>query len=86
MIGFKPNLITFQAVPAASSLLDGVISYLTTRHCGNVHDHGIVIVFADRVYNGDVCHAARNVVNLKTDSYFFRRMNQINRLDMISAK
>jgi hypothetical protein len=70
MIGFKPNLIKFQAVPAVSSLLDGVISYLTTRHSGNVHDRGIVNVFAERVYDGQACNAARNVVDLRTNSYF----------------
>jgi hypothetical protein len=71
LIGFKPHLTTFQAVPAAFSLLDGVISYLTTRHGGNVHQHGIVTVFAGRAYSGEARCAAKNVADLKTDSYFF---------------
>jgi hypothetical protein len=70
MIGFKPNLITFQAVPAASSLLDGFISYLTTRHRDNVHDCGIVNIFAHRVYDGGADNATKNVADLNTDSYF----------------
>jgi hypothetical protein len=77
MIGFKPSLTTFQAVPAASSLLDGIISYLTTRHCGNLHDRGILKVFANRVYSGDATYAAKNVVDLKTDSYF-HSVNDLN--------
>jgi hypothetical protein len=70
MIGFKPNLITFQAVPAVSAPLDGIISHLTTRHHGNVHDYGIVTVFTDRVYSGDAWYAAKNVADLKTRFYF----------------
>jgi hypothetical protein len=70
VIGFKPSLITFQAIPTASSLLDGVISYLTKRHGGNVHDRGIVCVFADRAYNGEAHHAAKNAADLKADSCF----------------
>jgi hypothetical protein len=69
MIGFKPSLTTFRAVPETSDLLDGVISYLTTRYHRNVHDCGIVRVFADRVYSGEAIYAAKNVADLKADSY-----------------
>jgi hypothetical protein len=69
-IGFKPSFTTFQAVPATSYLLDGVISYLTTRYHGNVHDCGIARVFADRVCSGEAIYAAKNVADLQTGSYF----------------
>jgi hypothetical protein len=38
MIEFKLDMVPFHAVPAICSLLDGIISYLTTRPCGNVHN------------------------------------------------
>jgi hypothetical protein len=70
-IGFKPSLTTFQAVPATSYLLDGVISYLTPRYHRNVHDCGFVRGFADRVYSGEARYAAKNVADLQTGLYLY---------------
>jgi hypothetical protein len=70
MIEFKPSLRIFQAVPAAFSLLDGLISYLTTQQGRNVHDGGLMTVFAHRAYNDEARYAAKNAADLKTDSHF----------------
>jgi hypothetical protein len=49
--------------------LDGVISYLTRKLGGNVHDKGIVTITSKSVLD-DPKYAARNVVDLTSDSAF----------------
>jgi hypothetical protein len=49
---------------------DGVISYLTQKHRGNVHDKGIVTVSSQSVFRNDPRWAAVNVVDLTSDSKF----------------
>jgi hypothetical protein len=50
--------------------LDGIISYLTRKHGGNVHDKGIVTLTSRSVVYDDASHALRNVANPTSDSYF----------------
>jgi hypothetical protein len=50
--------------------LDGIISYLTRKHGGNVHDKGIVTHTSKSVLNDDSKYAMRNVADLTSGSYF----------------
>jgi hypothetical protein len=43
---------------------------LTAKFGGNVHDRGVVHITANRVCDDSTGHAAKNVVDLGTDSYF----------------
>jgi hypothetical protein len=47
--------------------LDGIISYLSRKHGGNVHDKGIVTITSKSV---DPKYAPRNVADLTSDSSF----------------
>jgi uncharacterized coiled-coil protein SlyX len=49
--------------------LDGIISFLTRKHCGNVHDKGTVTI-ASKSVDDDPAYAARNVAALTSDSFF----------------
>jgi hypothetical protein len=51
--------------------LEGIISHLTQKHGGNVHDKGIVTVTSKSVVSGDAWNAQRNVVDLASRSYFW---------------
>jgi hypothetical protein len=53
---------------APTAPLRGIISHLSERCGGNVHDHGLVTITANRPC--DPSHAAKNVADLTTDSYF----------------
>jgi hypothetical protein len=53
--------------------LDGIISYLTRKHGGNVHDKGIITITSKSVYKDKPKYAARNVADLYSDSYFFSK-------------
>jgi hypothetical protein len=48
----------------------GIISYLTRKHGGNVHDKGIVTITSKSVISDDPKYAARNVADLTYDSDF----------------
>jgi hypothetical protein len=48
---------------------DGIISYLTRKYGGNVHDKGIVTITSKSVYKDDPEWALRNVADLSSD-YF----------------
>jgi hypothetical protein len=52
--------------------LHGIISYLTRRHGGNVHDQGIVTITASSMDSNDhgEDYSARNVADLKLESSF----------------
>jgi hypothetical protein len=50
--------------------LDGVISYLTKKHCGNVQEKGIVTITSKSVWNDDPDYAPKNVADLTSDSRF----------------
>jgi hypothetical protein len=63
-----PTVETFPFRP--SSPLNGIISHLTAKFGGNVHDRGVVHITANRVRSDDPSYAAKNVVDLGTDSYF----------------
>jgi hypothetical protein len=49
--------------------LDGIISYLTKKHGGNVQEKGIVTITSKSVYDDPKC-ALKNVADLTSDSYF----------------
>jgi hypothetical protein len=51
--------------------VDGIISYLTRTHGGNVHDKGIVTITSTSVRDDD--HAVRNVADLTSDSWFYSK-------------
>jgi hypothetical protein len=50
--------------------LEGIVSYLTRKHGGNVHDKGIVIITSSSVYSDDPKHSVRNVGDIRSDSAF----------------
>jgi hypothetical protein len=51
--------------------LEGIISYLTEKHGGNVHDSGIVTITANAQHDGD--DFPKNVADFEEDSAFFTR-------------
>jgi uncharacterized coiled-coil protein SlyX len=53
--------------------LEGIISYLTRKHGGNVHDKGIVTITSKSVYDDDPGHAARNVADLTSELCFLSK-------------
>jgi hypothetical protein len=59
-----------QVFPYHSSPLDGIISHLISKFGGNVHDHDIVTITANRTLNDDPSHTAKNAAGLGTDSCF----------------
>jgi hypothetical protein len=50
--------------------VDGIISYLTRRHDGNVHVEGIVTITASDM-NNDPRSTRKNVADLTSDQYFW---------------
>jgi hypothetical protein len=53
--------------------LDGVISYLTRKHGGHVHDKGIVTITSKSVHDDRPKFALRNIADLTSDSYFYSK-------------
>jgi uncharacterized coiled-coil protein SlyX len=53
--------------------LEGIISYLTRKHSGNVHDKGIVTITAKSVMSHKIEHAVRNAAGLTSDSDFMSK-------------
>jgi hypothetical protein len=51
--------------------LDGIISYLTRKHGGNVHEKGIVTITSKSVDSTRPDCAPQNVADLTTESYFY---------------
>jgi hypothetical protein len=47
---------------------DGIISYLTRKHGGNVHDRGIVSITSKSVFSADASYAVRNIADLNAAS------------------
>jgi hypothetical protein len=43
---------------------EGIISYLTTKHGGNVNEKGIVTITSKSVYSDNPMHALKNVADL----------------------
>jgi hypothetical protein len=56
-----------------SKSLDGIISYLTRKHGGNVHDKGIVTITSKSVVTGNPKFAVRNIADLASASRFFSK-------------
>jgi hypothetical protein len=52
--------------------LDGIISYLTRKHGGNVHDKGAVAITSKSVYD-DPEYAVRNLADLTSGSFFYSK-------------
>jgi hypothetical protein len=57
--------------PNEDALVDGIISYLTRKHGGNVHDLGIVNITSKSVVDNDPKHAVRTVALLNTHNTCF---------------
>jgi hypothetical protein len=55
--------------------LDGIISYLTRKHGGNVRDRGIVTITSKPVYSDQRSDDVRNAANL-TSELFFRSKDE----------
>jgi hypothetical protein len=53
-------------------IVDGIISDLTRKHGGNVHDKGIVTITSKSV-SDNPRYALRNVADLNSDSYFWSK-------------
>jgi hypothetical protein len=53
-----------------SQVPDGIISHLTRECGGNVHDHGLVQVTSSQPDTDLLWDAAKNVVDLRSDSHF----------------
>jgi hypothetical protein len=53
--------------------LDGMISYLTKKHGGNVQEKGIVTITSKSVYNDDPMYALKHVADLTSDSGFWSK-------------
>jgi hypothetical protein len=71
------SLLTSQKQPNSVELplkeeksLDGIISYLTRKHGGNVHEKGIVTVTSKSVFSLDDRTGPHNVINLTSDLRF----------------
>jgi hypothetical protein len=67
----SPKEVEFPLQEAKS--VDGIISYLTRKHGGNVQDKGIVIITSQSGYSGEPGVALRNLADLTSDSYFNSR-------------
>jgi hypothetical protein len=52
-----------------SSPFDGIISYLTSKHGGNIHDRGIVCVRQSSEYDSTGHYAAKNCIDLNSSSF-----------------
>jgi hypothetical protein len=57
----------------ADQSVDGIISYLTKKHGGNVHEKGIVTITSKSVLNDAAQYALKNVADLASGSWFQSR-------------
>jgi hypothetical protein len=65
------NEVEFPLKKAKS--LDGIISYLTQKHGGNVHDKGIITLTSKSVLSHNPKCALRNVADLTSGSWFWSK-------------
>jgi hypothetical protein len=80
---FNSRLNGIEIVPNVSSPLEGIISYLTRKHGGNVHDRGIVTITSTEPkcslfaslppYHDSPNSAAKNAADLTADRFFFSK-------------
>jgi hypothetical protein len=56
--------------PGADGSLDGIISHLTRKHGGNVHDRGIVDISAKSTYSSSSSYSAKNAADSGITNYF----------------
>jgi uncharacterized coiled-coil protein SlyX len=74
-----PFFTTALSPPGSSSpkeaafRLGGIISYLTRKHGGNVHDKGIITITSKSVWADDPQYAPRNLADFTSDLYFNSR-------------
>jgi hypothetical protein len=64
---------SIEFLPNPSTPLEGIISYLTRKRNGNVHDRGIVTITSHEPYNENTWNAAKNAADLTADSYFYSK-------------
>jgi hypothetical protein len=74
-ISTNPGLL-FPLKP--ESPLDGILSHLTRKHGGNVHDLNIVRITANSLFMNVANYAAKNVADLMADTSFWST-NEENR-------
>jgi hypothetical protein len=53
-----------------SKPLKGIISYLTRKHGGNIHDKGVVTITSKSVFSDNAEDSVRNVADVPSDSRF----------------
>jgi hypothetical protein len=53
--------------------LTGIISYLTQKHNGNVHDKGIVTITSKSLYSDEPKFAQKNLADLSSNSKFWSK-------------
>jgi hypothetical protein len=58
------------------SLLDGIISYLTRKCGGNVHENDVVTITSSSVYPGEPGDSVSRVADLTSDSFFASNINR----------
>jgi hypothetical protein len=86
--GRNGRIATREFQPNPSSPLSGIIAHLTTRFGGNVHDKDLVRVTPDREWDSSATWAAKNIVDLGSDSCFCsaNAPNQSIRFDFQSRR
>jgi hypothetical protein len=67
-------------VSTGKSAFEGIISYLTTQHDGNVHDLGIINISAHDPYSSSSCYSPKNVADLTATTTYFLSKNQPNQM------
>jgi hypothetical protein len=66
--GKSPKKLSFP--PKETKPVEGIISYLTTNHGGNVHETGIVTITSKSIYRDDPLYTLKNVADLTYCSWF----------------
>jgi hypothetical protein len=69
---------------ALTSPLRGIISHLSERGGGNVHNHQLITITANRLLNNRSDYTAKNAAELTANSYFIQPTNRISGFATIS--
>jgi hypothetical protein len=67
-IGEEAGWVTFPMTEKGS--LDGIISYLTKKHRGNVHERGVVAITSKSIFRDRPRYLVQNLADLKPESFF----------------
>jgi hypothetical protein len=66
-----PKSSTFP--PREAKSVNGITSYLSRKHGGNIHDSGLVTIASKTIYTDDPDYARRNVAELTSGTGFWSR-------------